>query len=374
MADRTIALGRLPSGAEVRVHIGAGTWLTEVANADGYVHWQVTDGLGDSDVLVLAEGYQEYLHHVHWLTTSDPIQHPRPMNEQKNIGEGELPPLTPIAPPLPVLQIRGTNFVDRDENRFVWNGCDQFSAYRKFLDDGPDALTDLLHESNELGFTMWRCLLMGDITQNFLLELRPSRSGFYEGLLPFVNLLNQHGIVLLATVFVDVETILATPLERMRHWLRVADRLRGSACLLSGGNEWSHRGNRFNPAELSDPGMLWSRGSDVGDAAPFMPTGSFAEFHPRRDLPAALLDSVASPVTLYNRGLTVPLIIDEPPRMGTDGSGAEYTDPHLCWRFARHYATETAGACLHTRAGQKSELMDDVTRRCAVAWCRGMQI
>ncbi len=270
----------------------------------------------------------------------------------------------PIPPPVPHLEVRGRDFVDADGQRLVLNGLDQFCAYDQFLRGG---LNDVLFdESKVLGFNLWRVFLTGSVAQNGILELRPDRAAYYEGLRLFADLLNQHGIVLLATVYVDNQDIKAGP----DHWHRVADALRGSVTLLSGGNQWSKNG--FNPGDLTDPGMLWSRGSDVGDAAPFQPHGSFAEFHPRRDLPAALMDTVASPVFI-DKTLSAPLVISEPPRMGSNGSGDAYTDPFLCWKFARHYATECAGAVFHNANSMRGQVMDATTRACAAAWSKGMR-
>jgi hypothetical protein len=274
-------------------------------------------------------------------------------------------PPVPIAPPLPSLDIQGIDFVQAGR-RVVLNGTDQFRAYRQFL-DGED-LSPLFQESAELGFVLWRVFLQGSKAQNGVLELRPSEPHYYETLRSFAELLNQHGIVPLATVFVDNQDINAGGAE---HFARVAEALRGTRTLLSGGNEWTKNG--FLPGVLADPGMVWSRGSNVGDVAPFQPSGSFLEFHPRRDLPAALMDTVASAVYIRTRD-PKPLIIDEPPRMGTDGSGPEYADPFVCWKFARHYATECAGAIFHSRAGQQGVVMDGNTRACAAAWSKGMMI
>jgi len=278
----------------------------------------------------------------------------------------------PVLPPTPLqLAVRGADFVHADGSRRVFCGTDQFTAFRLFL-DGVD-LTPLLMESQALGFDLWRVFLMGSVHQNGILQLSPSDSGYADALRMFADVVNAAGIVLLATVFVDAQDIMPAVGQRIDHWHRVADRLRGTQTLLSGGNEWSKNG--FNPGELTDPGLLWSRGSDVGDAAPYRPYGSFAEFHPRRDLPAALMDTVASPVFIRGKNsLTGPLLIDEPPRMGLDGSAPEYADPAVCWKFARHYATECSGAIFHARPGQRGQLMDPVTRACAEAWVRGMRI
>jgi hypothetical protein len=277
----------------------------------------------------------------------------------------------PKPPPVPHLEVRGQDFVDATGSRFVFNGVDAFCAFRQFL-DGVD-LTPFFQESREFGFNLWRVFLMGSKAQNQVLDLNPSDARFFPHLRPFADLLNANGIVLLATVFVDAQDIMRDSAARRSHWTQVANSLRGSATLLSGGNEYHKNG--FDPGELSDPGMLWSRGSDLGDAAPYRPYGSFAEFHPRRDLPAALMDTVASPVFIHGtNGLTGPLLIDEPPKFGTNGSAPPYADPFTAYRFARHYATECGGACFHNFFSQRGQLMDGPTRACADAWSKGMRL
>ncbi len=276
------------------------------------------------------------------------------------------------AVPLARLHVSGRDFVTETGARRVLKGCDMFMAYRQFLDGGAAALVPFVSESQALGFDLWRVFLMGSKPQNQVMDLRPSEPGYYDRLRPFVATLNANGIALLATVFVDAQDVMPVQSQRQQHWKDVADRLRGTVTLLSGGNEKSKNG--FDPGELSDPGMLWSRGSDVGDAAPYRPYGSFAEFHPRRDLWASLMDTVASPVYIYEtHDLSGPLIIDEPPKCGTNGSSG-FADPALAWRFARNYSTMTAGAVFHNWFGQRGLLMDDHTRTCAEAWQAGMRI
>jgi len=232
--------------------------------------------------------------------------------------------------------------------------------------DGRD-LQPLIDESVELGFNMWRVFSMGSIRQNSILELRPTEPGYDAAVTRLVDRLNRNGIALLLTAYVDNQDVGAGD----THWLRLASLVKGSATLLSGGNEASKNG--FAPGRLSDPGLLWSRGSDVEDQLPFDPVGAFMEFHPRRLWPTVMLDTVASPVEISKHRRAVPLIIDEPPRMGTDGSGDPFIIPRNCYRFARHYATECAGAVFHSRAGQRSVVMDQLTRACAVAWQEGMR-
>ena len=266
----------------------------------------------------------------------------------------------------PALRVNGIDFVDDQGSRVVLCGTDQFTALRMEL-DGSD-LQPLIDESVEFGFNMWRVFSMGSVRQNRILDLRPAEAGYDAAVQRLAEQLNENGIVLLLAAYVDNQDVGSGD----EHWTRLSSLLRGSATLLSGGNEFSKNG--FAPGRLTDPGMLWSRGSDVEDRMPFAPVGSFMEFHPRRLWPTVMLDTVASPVEIYKQRPAIPLIIDEPPRMGTDGSGPEYADPRNCYRFARHYATECAGAVFHSRAGQRGVPMDDLTRSCAVAWQRGMQL
>lgn len=371
--ERTIAIAGLPVGAAVRVHVNEipSVYAAGFANEDGYVAFDgITAYLGDSDVYVDAAGFQPYHEALTWHHLPQDADLPQPLNHQVIIGV-DLPKLAPIVQPVPHLQISGIDFVDAAGARQVFNGCDQFCAFRQFL-DGVD-LTEQLRESRDLGFHLWRVFLMGSKAQNNVLELRPTDAGYWPALRLFAFFLNANGIVLLATVFVDAQDVMPKADDRRAHWGKVANELHGSTTLLSGGNEWSKNG--FNPSELSSPSMYWSRGSDVGDVAPYRPYGSFAEFHPRRDLPASLMDTVASPVFIYGTNvLTGPLVIDEPPKMGTNGSSVEFTKPRTAYTFARNYATMCGAAVFHNWFGQRGLLMDGNTRECAKAWTRGMRL
>lgn len=356
------------AGASVRVNVGPNQWVSGTTAADGTANLVVADSLQDTQFEVAATGFQPYGTHVNLGLTG---------NLQIRVGLGAdpnrpndiiLPALTPLAPPKPVLVPSGPYFVDGSGQRVVINGTDQFTALRQFI-DGVD-IAPLIRESRALGFNCWRIFCQGSIAQNGILNLFPQQiANYYTLLAEGVRRLNDAGIVPLLTVFVDNQDVQLGN----DHWVRVAVAVRPFTVLLSGGNEWSKNG--FKPPSLPDPGLpLWSRGSDVGDVAPPAPNGAtFSEFHPRRDFPKSLDDSVASATFLMQNGFQ-RLIADEPPRMGTDGSDPVYADPHSCWRFARHYATEWAGAVFHSRSGQRGVVMDDVTLACAKEWCRGMNV
>lgn len=292
--------------------------------------------------------------------------------------EQPIAPVPIVVPPRSTslhLEVQGTNFVDEAGARRVWCGTDQFVAYRQFL-DGVD-LDPLFTESRELGFDMWRVFMMGSERENHILELSPAEDRYYGQVRAFADLVNAHGLVLLATVFVDAQNVMAAVNDQRIHWSVMAEKLRGTATLLSGGNQFPKNG--WDPSELTDPGMIWSRGSSTADPDPFVPKpngASFMEFHGRRDYPAMMLDAVASPVTLQTRDrLLVPLIMSEPiGHAEAAKTNSRNADPQISWRLARHFSTECAGAVFHNDAGMRGQLMGPVTHACAEAWQKGMRV
>jgi hypothetical protein len=369
-ADRTLAVAFAPAGSKVEIHTNANpdTWAVAVdTNGDGYVTFQIDDSLADSDIRITAAGYQSYVTHFHFRNAVENANLPKPLNQQVNVGQ-DIPALLPVAPPLPIYTIQGKDFVDGNGQRTVLLGIDAFNAFRLYLSGAN--LDPLVAYSHTRGFNLWRVFMQGSAAQNGFLQLDPREAGYYEHVRPFVNYLNGQGIVLLAEAYVDNQDIRSG----LDHWTRLANELRGSSTILSGGNEYPKNG--FDPGSLPDPGMVWARGSALGDQAPFRPTAVVMQFHPRRDLPAAKMDTVASPVFIYGQGgyPQIPLLIDEPPRMGSNGSGPEYAAPRVCYEFARHYATETAGAVFHNAATMRGLVPDAVTDACAVAWQTGMRL
>ena len=273
----------------------------------------------------------------------------------------------PKVVPLPQLEVRGKDFFLNGE-RTVLRGVDQFVAVRQLL-DGVD-LTPLIEESKSLNVNCWRVFGMASSKQNGYYDLRPSEPAYYEAVSKLAHLLADSGIYLLLVAYADNQDIKAG----LDHWLRL-----GEVCgqvpttLLSGGNEFSKNG--FDPGGLTPLPIVWSRGSNIGDQKPPTVNGAcFAEFHPRRDFPKSLDDAVASATFLAAAGYNCPLVIDEPPRMGTDGSGAVYADPFICWQFGRIYSASTAGAVFHSRRGQRGEVMDPLTLSCAEAFLKGLTL
>jgi hypothetical protein len=236
--------------------------------------------------------------------------------------------------------------------------------------DGDHGLLDIVQESKDLKFDMWRTWFMGSKAQNTIATINTLDSGVFNQIRPFTDFVNTQGIVLNANVFVDAQDIVPDFTKRANLWKAVGETVQGTVIALSYGNQRDKNGTRDDT--MVDPRVTWSKGSWTADPNPYQPlpigTASFAEFHPRQDLPAALLDTVASPVTLQIRdNVQVPLIISEPPKFGTNGTAPQY-DAAMARRFAQHYSAEVAGMVFHNYFSQRSLVMDGLTRDIAAAW------
>lgn len=259
------------------------------------------------------------------------------------------------------LDIDGPWFIDKaSRQRAFLLGTDQFVAYERFR-AGAD-LSALYRESQDLGFWIWRVFTMATWT------VHPDEDDLSQ-IGPFVDELNAHGITPQLEVLADCQVLLPSWLHQQRRWQAICDRVRGKSVLVSGGNEWDKNG--FDPIDLQEPGpdVIWSRGSATGDKVPYLPPGLYHCFHPRRDYPKMLDDSVASATFLAAHGYTRPLVMDEGIGFASyTQDGRRSNDPELARRLAGHYALEWAGAYFHNEPGMSCILMDDVTRRCAEAW------
>lgn len=271
-------------------------------------------------------------------------------------------------PAVPVhLEVRGKDFVDKDGNPACYSGVDQFQAFRMFRDKRFAELEALVAESHEFGFVWWRVLMMGSKAQNTLFDLSPSEPGFYDDVRPFADWLNVRGIGLLAEVYADNQDVKA---DCPGHWQRMASLLRGSVTILSGGNEWQK--NHFDPQALTDPGMVWSRGSGTADAITPQNGAPCASFHQRVDWPATMMDAVASEVFMEDHGYTI-CMMDEPTRFD-DGSNKSGVPDSVRFAFvlARIYGALWDLVVFHNYCGQRAMLLTPNLRVVAAAWQKGL--
>ncbi len=281
-------------------------------------------------------------------------------------------PMTPDGSPQGELhlEVRGNDVLDAQGRPTCYSCVDQFQALLLFKDGRLVELEALVTESHDLGFQWWRIMGMGAKSQNTLFDLRPSDPGYYEALFQLARWLNQRGIGLLFECYADNQIIGAG----LDHWTHCADALRGTISIISGGNE--HEKNGFDPQSLSDPGMIWSRGSALADVLTPQNGATCASFHQRTDYDRTLMDAIASACYMDQQGYTVKLM-DEPTRWNLDGSCKTDNLPippaRLAFQLASCYRAKWALACFHNQAGQRGILMPPPLRACAAEWARGLK-
>lgn len=375
MSARTIAVAFAPAGALLAVQVSADRWVQGQTDASGYIAFNgVDDGLGDSVIKIQADGFQPYAEHVKWKNVRDNANEPRPLNHQVNIGF-DLPDLTPIAPELDPPRIVSDQFVDAYGQRTLLLIADGFRlAERLFKGENCDPFYGQLQA---LGFEWIRVFFSycADDQGRGIGRLVPSElPGFADTISLIVDDINAHGFGCYGTCLADAQRCFRSVGEQQEYWQQFGAGLRGKVALASVGNEhgdWTRNDyskNGFNPGQFPHlDGLLCSRGAGVQDVPPYLPVMDFCEFRNRRDMPAMLLDSVASPETIRRSGVTVPIVFDECTKYG-DGYEA---DDHLARKLASHYAVEAAGLCYHSVEGIDARIMDATSERCARAWLDG---
>jgi hypothetical protein len=263
------------------------------------------------------------------------------------------------------LEARGNDFMTASGERMVLNGIDGFFDLRIFRDGGEAALLPHLQQAVDLGFTVRRVWSQGSKAQNHGMDMSPTEPGYYDSIRPYVDFNNAHGIIPLLTAFVDNQGV-RSPRE---HWTRLAECVRGSACLLSGFNQWSKNKSDFGPDDLANLGsdFIWSRGSDVDDTKTPPHGAPASELHSTRiSFDRSLMDAAASPINMRQNGSTMVWM--------TEGIPADQnSDPFQYWQLGRVYATCWALAVFHNRQTQAGQLMSGRIAECAKEWSRGMR-
>lgn len=255
------------------------------------------------------------------------------------------------------------------DKRTPFIGIDGFLDFRMFL-DGRD-LTPFFTEAVNLGFNGRRVWFMGAISQNTVMQLDPREPSFYDRVRAYVQAANAAGLIIFGDIFVDNQVIGMG----YNHASKMADLVRGTDFIFSGGNEASKNG--FERAKVPNPQMpLWTAGSEQQNGLPEVSTGATVmTFHGVRQWPTSIRDAVASPTEIYDvKGFpNIPLIFDEMVKMGPDGSD-RCDQPEVCFRFGRHWGAEGAGVVFHNFRAQRGQLLTDADKRCADGLVRGMRL
>src|SRR5262245_23869009 len=206
-----------------------------------------------------------------WLHASDEAEAFRTRPPDPAPITPEVPDVSPPMPappgsPCAALTRDGVTIRNAAGQRVSLCGYDMFTALRMVLD--ATDLDPFVDESLRYGFNMWRVFGMASSKQNGYYSVSPNEPGYYDAIAALVDRLSNVGIYLLFNTYADCQD----QGFDLNVWRQVADVLRPyqHAVFLSGGNEYAK--NYWDPMKLTDPGLQWwSRGSNLGDAAPPYP-------------------------------------------------------------------------------------------------------
>lgn len=347
---------------------------TDSAGAQGWPipHWPITDYTLHVNFRGVLDGYEAKSVYV-----------PKPAN-------GEYPDIevtltyAPVVTQLSRLHIEGTRFVNEEGERVFMKGATFFSGYWRFLEEGPESIRPSLEELKGLGCNMIRVFGMSFYVQQNLFgkaPFNPANYGnrFYDELPAFLALAAEYGMYVYFSVFPDNDII--TPFHsnkpiQIEHWNRTLDSLRPcSNIILEVSNEPDAHGfNYIDPSMLAFPDFCPACPGSYGEGSDAYSSGSFpdsagwgsgrslGDLHPKRSYPAEIMDSMAVNNVYYLNGRA--LMIGEPDRFGSGGN----PDVEKARLTAAAGQVGAVGIVFHTLQGQRCDVYDDTTRKCAEAF------
>lgn len=271
------------------------------------------------------------------------------------------------------LHINGDQFLTLDGTNYNWKGHIDWMLYKRSLDGV--AIEPLLAQRFAAGSRCVATLMEAHYIERFY----PSDYGqrYYDHIGPFAEALKSAGFYWQPVCYADEQVV------KSGHDFvyRLAERFANHYWILpSLGNEWSKNG--FNPGDFSRPNTnnLWSRGSNVGDEAPWYPSWDWKEWHPRRDWPKVLFgnddmwyvkEGVNSDGVVLDK--RAPTIASEPIGFWTyNVPNRRSNDPNLARVIGGTSIYFGRGANFMSEQGLRCEPWDTITYNCAVEFFAGI--
>jgi hypothetical protein len=282
-------------------------------------------------------------------------------------------PVLELKPLVEELHIIEDQFLLPDGTNYNWKGSIDWMLYKRSL-DGQD-IEALLAQRFIAGSRCVATLMQAHFIERFY----PSEYGqrYYDHMIPFAQALKRAGFYWMPVVYADEQVV------KSGHDFvyQVASHLHDMYWVLpSLGNEWSKNG--FNPGDFVRPNTnnLWSRGSNVGDEAPWYPSWDWKEWHPRRDWPKVLFGNddmwyVKEGINADNRKLDkrAPCIASEPIGFWDhDVPNRRSNDPNLARVIGGTSIYFGRGANFMSEQGLRCELWDSITYNCAVEFFKAI--
>lgn len=271
------------------------------------------------------------------------------------------------ASPLARLQPDGVQLLVNGK-RWTWAMMTGFCDYALWLAGRKDDLHAVWQQAKDLGANGRRVL--GQM--HFITRLYPQdHPNYYAELQPFAADAATFGLRLHFDVFADNQEIHLGE----AHWQQVRAQLEPvESVLIGAGNEWPKNG--FDPFALSQPMVIASQGSHLGDTAPPMPGWGIRMWHGRRDYPKVFM--AFDDAVYVGRGLdenahqyapVAPVVHDEPIGFAeVEIPQRRSTDPVLAQCIMLSGRAYGAGATYHSEDGIYSRLLGPVQQTCARAF------
>lgn len=258
------------------------------------------------------------------------------------------------------VSVRGLDFRDENNNRWVYNGATNFLAFERFmLGQEPP----LYKGANIHRFT---CTMVNVPNQVGLPILRPENfPDYWQKLDEFADWLAMNGVYGEATLLCDCGQ-LGVDTNWQKNFLAQAAEVLGSKTniLIELVNEYWNNGvepDRFSRPNIPNP---CSSGSVMdGDEYGYDDTiqWDYIDVHPRRDYPKMLAHvGLSVPWVQFGK----PLVVNEPFKANEyPESNKSYIEPGL-FRVAGDLGRAVCGICFHSFDGAYSRALGPTQERC----------
>jgi hypothetical protein len=280
--------------------------------------------------------------------------------------------------PSPLVIERDRFLRQSDGSQFDWFGHIDFMLFWKSLADGFP-IEPHLDARQVVEDQVVVTLMMA----HFIEHRDPASQGerFFAHIKPFAQALAVKNWYWMPIVFADAQVIMPDRGHQQNFLQRCAAEFAGESNVLpSLGNELSKNG--VDASIFSKPsGNLWSRGSEVGDTAPYRPGWDWKEWHPRRDWPKVLFgnddawyvkEGIDAGGTVLDTSM--PCIVTEPIGFwDRDVPNRRSSDPNLARVIggtARYFAR---GVNIMSEEGLHSDPWTPNTLLCAQVMARAMR-
>lgn len=271
-------------------------------------------------------------------------------------------------------------FLNPDNSIFTWKGHIDFMCFERSLVDG-ESINEGLKVAYDLGSRIVVTLMMA----NYIKHFYPNDYGwrYFGHIKPFAKAVNDLGFYWNPIVFADAKIIMPGVGDQQAFLSQIANEFNGEPnVIVSLGNELQKNG--IDPSNFNRPATsnLWSRGSNVGDTAPFTPGWDYKEWHPRRDWPKVLWGN--DDMWYVKEGITGSGQILDQPKPGICGEPIGFwsqdvfnrrsSDPNLARVIGGTSVYNGNGGNFMSEEGLKFSPVSwsDRTKQCAVAFYEGL--